>query len=157
MKSSVSASAIVAVILSASMALGNPIISRAPTCNVTPTASVAAPQVLASPAATTAAKCQEQCDANSACKCFAFGLSPDATAPTCRLFSVAAAQIPSQGTNINIFDKACTDVPTVAPTPSTTGGSGTSQGDQGKNQGQNQDQNQGQNQGRARGIVQPKA
>ncbi|KAK4040554.1 hypothetical protein C8A01DRAFT_35416 [Parachaetomium inaequale] len=149
MRSTTSTSVIAAAILSAStMALGNPIISRAAalTCNVPPTASVVdtgAPPVLASPAATTAAECQEQCEANSACECFAFGLPPPAlTAPTCRLFSVPAAQVPAQSTDINVFDKAWTDVPTVALAPSApTGGGGTGNdtpqgGDQGEEQGQ---------------------
>jgi hypothetical protein len=136
MKSTISASAI-AAILSASMALGNPINARAAalTCNTAPTASVpntGAPAPLASPAATTAEKCQEQCAANSACQCFAFGLAADATTPTCRLFNVPAAQVPPQeGTDIKVFDKACTDVPTVAPTPSSANdGRATQQEDQ---------------------------
>ena len=116
-----------------SAALANPVAIRAQMCNKSPTASTSTSQVkpIASPTATTAEACQQQCNSNSACQSFVFGLPQSATAPECLLFNVAASQVPSQGSDLNVFDKACasSSVPTQAPThddpigtnPSTSG------------------------------------
>ncbi|KAM0273888.1 hypothetical protein ACHAQH_008183, partial [Verticillium albo-atrum] len=49
---------------------------------------------------------------------FAFGLPSGATQPMCRLFDVAAPQVPAQNDNINVFDKQCAaaQVPNTTPT-----------------------------------------
>lgn len=124
--------AIVALTAFFSAAAANPILARAQMCNQTPTASSTGSttgsnnnnaansnvQPISSPTASTAADCQQQCEANTQCQSFVFGLPPTASTPTCELFAVAASQVPNQGTDLNVFDKACTSVPTSAPTHS---------------------------------------
>ncbi|EHK23088.1 uncharacterized protein TRIVIDRAFT_222348 [Trichoderma virens Gv29-8] len=112
-------SAVIVSVVAAAIANANPILTRGQMCDVAPTATVANPPApLSSPGATTASGCQQQCEANGSCQSFVFGLPPSATAPKCILFAVPASQVPSQGTNLNIFDKACSanTVPTQAPT-----------------------------------------
>lgn len=111
--------------------MASPVLKR-DMCNTTPTASTSANvQAIATPSVTTAELCQQQCDANSACQSFVFGLASGASTPTCSLFSVPASQVPSQGTNIMVFDKACTSVPTTVPTASNPVGASTSSGSTG--------------------------
>ncbi|KAF4773975.1 hypothetical protein HER10_EVM0007314 [Colletotrichum scovillei] len=74
------------------------------------------------PAAATADACQKLCEADSGCQSFVFGLPPSGTTPLCYLYAVPASQVPKQSnTNLMVFDKACTSVPTVAPTQTNTG------------------------------------
>jgi Tfp pilus assembly protein FimV len=84
-------------------------------CRATPTAS-GSQTPLAQPSVTTAELCKQSGAAQSGCKSFVFGLPPNAKAPICRLFPVAAAQVPPQEDNLKVFDIACSDVPTIAPT-----------------------------------------
>ena len=128
-------------------------------CNAAPTATVASPpSPISQPSVANAQACQQACDANSSCQCFVFGLPPADSAPKCMLFAVPAAQVPAQGTNLNVFDKACpaASVPTGAPTQAdpqgpangatggTTGGQGAGNaGGQTGNTGSQTDQNSG--------------
>ncbi|KAK3938336.1 hypothetical protein QBC46DRAFT_292734 [Diplogelasinospora grovesii] len=115
--------AIVALAAFFSAAAANPLAPRAQMCNQTPTASNANAnnnnvQSIATPTCSTAEACQQQCTANSQCQSFVFGLPPTGSTPTCMLFAVPASEVPNQGTDLNVFDKACTSVPTGAPTHS---------------------------------------
>ncbi|KAG7038761.1 hypothetical protein JMJ77_0009992 [Colletotrichum scovillei] len=87
------------------------------------------------PAAATADACQKLCEADSGCQSFVFGLPPSGTTPLCYLYAVPASQVPKQSnTNLMVFDKACTSVPTVAPTQTNTGANN---GNTGSNTGTN--------------------
>lgn len=88
---------------------------RAQVCGAAPSAS-GSQTPLSQPTAATADACEKQAKAQSSCQSFAFGLPPSASAPLCKLFSVPAAQVPPQETNIVVFDIACTDIPTGTPT-----------------------------------------
>ncbi|KAF4947851.1 hypothetical protein FSARC_13874 [Fusarium sarcochroum] len=70
------------------------------------------------PYATTAEACLKACSSDASCKSFLFGLPADANTPTCKLYGVPAAQVPSQGSELYIFDKACSGkaVPNTKPT-----------------------------------------
>ncbi|EXK91876.1 hypothetical protein FOQG_05884 [Fusarium oxysporum f. sp. raphani 54005] len=108
--------------LTASMAtaiLAHPFDTRSQQCNIAPSATPSAKiQPLSSPTASTAQACKKLCAADSSCKSFIFGLPANAKAPTCKLYSVPAAQVPNQGNNLYVFDKACSDkaVPNTKPT-----------------------------------------
>ncbi|KAG9502247.1 hypothetical protein J7337_005073 [Fusarium musae] len=108
--------------LTASMAtaiLAHPFDTRSQQCNIAPSASPSTKiQPLSSPTASTAQACQKLCTAHASCKSFLFGLPTDAKAPTCKLYSVPAAQVPNQGNNLYVFDKACSEkaVPNTKPT-----------------------------------------
>ncbi|KAF4338378.1 hypothetical protein FBEOM_7731 [Fusarium beomiforme] len=108
--------------LTASMAtaiLAHPFDVRSQQCNAAPSASTNAKiQAISTPTAATAEACQKACSANSSCKSFIFGLPANAKAPTCKLYSVPAAQVPNQGSNLYVFDKACSEkaVPNTKPT-----------------------------------------
>ncbi len=128
---------IVIVSVLAAAANANPILFRGLMCNLAPTATPATePAPLSSPGAAIASACQQQCDVNGSCQSFVFGLPPSAASPKCILFAVPADQVPSQGTNLNVFDKACaaSTVPTQAPTaagpqgPANGNGAGNSAG-----------------------------
>ncbi|KAF7535350.1 hypothetical protein G7054_g5437 [Neopestalotiopsis clavispora] len=95
----------------------NPVglLRRSQTCGATPSYSGSATP-MSSPSVDTAEECKEAGAAVSSCQSFAFGLPPSADAPVCKLFSVPAAQVPSQETNIEVFDIACSDVPNTEPT-----------------------------------------
>ncbi|KAH8900361.1 hypothetical protein GQ53DRAFT_675039, partial [Thozetella sp. PMI_491] len=120
--------------------------ARAVSCNVAPTAT-GSKTPIASPVVTTALLCQKECSANSNCQSFCFGLPPAESAPKCLLFNVPAAQVPSQGDDLHIFDLACpaAQVPTTAPThdepfgqvPGATGNTGAQTPAQGANTGSN--------------------
>jgi hypothetical protein len=118
-------------VLGASFAAASPVLVARDMCNTSPTAATNANvQAISSPSVTTASACQAACNANAACKSFVFGL-PAANAvgsPVCELFNVAASQVPSQGTSLNVFDKACTSVPTAAPTHDQPQGANTNTG-----------------------------
>ncbi|KAI0167860.1 hypothetical protein BJ166DRAFT_577425 [Pestalotiopsis sp. NC0098] len=95
----------------------NPVglLRRSQVCGATPSYSGSATP-MSSPSVDTAEACKEAGAAVSSCQSFAFGLPPSATAPVCKLFSVPASQVPSQETNVEVFDIGCSDVPTTAPT-----------------------------------------
>ncbi len=82
-------------------------------CGSAPSAS-GTQNPISQPSANTAAACQTMCDANTACQSFVFGMANNAV--QCRLFSVPAASVPPQATNLMVFDKACPSVPAVTPT-----------------------------------------
>ncbi|KAH8898839.1 hypothetical protein GQ53DRAFT_836855 [Thozetella sp. PMI_491] len=105
--------AVLATLLAAATA--SPLVAR-DSCNVTPAGSNASVKPLSAPSVSTADLCRQQCAANPSCKAFVFGLPPNAQSPTCQLYAVPAAQIPSAGTNLNAFDIGCSNVPNVAPT-----------------------------------------
>ncbi|GKT66438.1 hypothetical protein ColTof4_03929 [Colletotrichum tofieldiae] len=90
------------------------------------------------PAAATAEACQKLCEADSGCQSFLFGLPASGTTPQCQLYAVPASQVPKQSnTNLMVFDKACSSVPTTAPTQNNAGNNG-NKGNTGNNQnGQN--------------------
>ncbi|KAF5578796.1 hypothetical protein FPCIR_11448 [Fusarium pseudocircinatum] len=108
--------------LTASMAtaiLAHPFDARSQQCNIAPSASPSTKiQPLTTPSASTAQACQKLCTEHASCKSFLFGLAADAKAPTCKLYSVPAAQVPNQGNNLYVFDKACSSkaVPNTKPT-----------------------------------------
>lgn len=73
---------------------------------------------------TTAQACQTQCDANTTCQSFVFGMVNNAD--QCILYSVPASSIPKQSrTNLVAYDKACTSVPAVVPTAANPTGANT--------------------------------
>ncbi|KAF2707196.1 hypothetical protein K504DRAFT_504372 [Pleomassaria siparia CBS 279.74] len=138
---------------------------RAQLCGSTPAAS-GAQDPFSNPAAATADACMKLCNADSKCLSFAFGLPANAAAPTCALFAVAGAQVPAQTANLVVFDKACTGVPTIAPTTANpigltaaqqqqqqgtnqAGNTQTGNQQQGASQGQNTQAQQGKQQKRA--------
>ena len=62
-----------------------------------------------------AATCQSDCDANSSCLSFLFGMVDNDI--KCLLYPCAASAIPTQSSaNLIAYDKACASVPTVTPT-----------------------------------------
>ncbi|KAI8651347.1 hypothetical protein NCS55_01378900 [Fusarium keratoplasticum] len=70
--------------------------------------------------ATTAEECQTLCESGDACLSFLFGLPDNCRAPVCKLYKVAAAEIPIRSDKLFVFDKACPAklVPVTAPTHS---------------------------------------
>lgn len=118
--------------MAASSALASPLMAR-DSCNVAPSAS-GSQTPLSQPSVTTAELCKEACEANASCKSFVFGLPADASAPTCQLYSVPAAQVPTAGTNLHVWDVACADsqVPTTAPTQAAPQGQVASTGSTGQ-------------------------
>jgi hypothetical protein len=99
-------------------ASANPIkLAARATCGSAPDGSGSQTPLSQPTGITTAAACQVQCDANTSCMSFVFGMLNNAD--QCMLFSVAAASIPKQAsTNLVVYDKACTAVPSVIPTTS---------------------------------------
>jgi len=149
---------IVLIAAMASSALASPLMAR-DSCNVAP-AATGSQTPLSQPSVTTAELCKEACEANASCKSFVFGLPANAAAPTCQLYAVPAAQVPTMGTNLHVWDVACASaqVPTTAPTTanpqgqvstgSTTGqGSSTGQGQTGTGQQTGSNTQNGQNGG----------
>ncbi|KAM6511430.1 hypothetical protein FALCPG4_016435 [Fusarium falciforme] len=69
---------------------------------------------------TTAEECQTLCESGDACLSFLFGLPDNCRAPVCKLYKVAAAEIPIRSDKLFVFDKACPAnlVPVTAPTHS---------------------------------------
>jgi hypothetical protein len=62
-----------------------------------------------------AAACLSDCDANSSCLSFLFGMVDNDI--KCLLYPCAASAIPTQSSaNLIAYDKACASVPTVTPT-----------------------------------------
>ncbi|KAM0490264.1 hypothetical protein ACHAP8_011741 [Fusarium lateritium] len=109
-------------ILTASMAsaiLAFPLDARSQQCNVAPSAATNANiKPISQPSATTAEACLKACSSSTSCKSFIFGLPANAKAPTCKLYAVSAAQVPKQGSELYVFDKACSSkaVPNTKPT-----------------------------------------
>jgi hypothetical protein len=87
------------------------------TCGSAPSGSGSQTPLSQPTGITTASACQAQCEANSACLSFIFGMVNNAD--ECMLYSVAASAIPPQtSTNLVAYDKACASVPSVVPTAS---------------------------------------
>lgn len=66
------------------------------------------------PTVATPEDCKKLCDKDPKCQAFACGTPPNAAAPVCRLYAVAAPEIPRQQDNVVVFAKACTKVPNLA-------------------------------------------
>jgi len=89
--------------------------SKRDTCGSAPAGSGSQTPLSQPTGITTASACQAQCDANTACLSFVFGMVNNVD--ECMLYSVAASAIPTQASpNLVCYDKACTSVPTVVPT-----------------------------------------
>jgi hypothetical protein len=115
--------AIIAISALLATVSGSPLQVRS-TCGSTPSASGSQTPLQQPTGITTAAACQAQCDANASCQSFVFGMVDNVD--QCILYSVAAASIPKQSsTNLVVYDKACTSVPTVVPTSSNPTGANT--------------------------------
>lgn len=115
MQFTISTIALVATLMSSQAAAKPVLFARDQSCGATPSGTSSA-QPLSSPQVSTAEQCKESCEAVNDCKSFAFGLTPGASAPVCKLYSVSAAQVPTQDTDVVVFDVGCTNVPTQAPT-----------------------------------------
>ncbi|RSL83001.1 hypothetical protein BHE90_004962 [Fusarium euwallaceae] len=91
-------------------------------CNVAPTGAIdkKIQPYQTSTKATTAEECQTLCEAGDACLSFLFGLPDNCRAPVCKLYKVAAAEVPIRSDKLYVFDKACPAklVPVTAPTHS---------------------------------------
>ncbi|KAM0364809.1 hypothetical protein ACHAPZ_010712 [Fusarium culmorum] len=88
-------------------------------CNTAPTGPTNGNiQPFATPSVKTADKCQDACTAQNDCQSFVFGLPADASAPVCKLYKVAPANVPSGDDKLNVFAKSCPSakVPTTDPT-----------------------------------------
>lgn len=96
----------------------SPLVVRGNTCGAAPASSNTNYQPISQPSGTqTSAACQLQCEANSSCKSFCFGLVDNTV--QCKLYSCAASVVPAQSsTNLVVYDKACSAVPSVVPTSS---------------------------------------
>ncbi|TVY54463.1 hypothetical protein LSUE1_G010357, partial [Lachnellula suecica] len=117
-------SAILALSALVATVSGSPLVVRS-TCGSTPTASGSQTPLSQPLGITTASACQAACDANTSCLSFVFGMVGSTN--ECILYSVAASSVPSQSsTNLIVYDKACTSVPTVVPTTSNPTGAATS-------------------------------
>ncbi|OCL11099.1 hypothetical protein AOQ84DRAFT_201111 [Glonium stellatum] len=99
--------------------------ARAQVCGNAPSGSNTQQAVLSQPSgAQDAAACQSDCDANSSCQSFVFGMVDNTI--KCLLYACAASAIPTQtSTNLIAYDKACASVPTVTPTASNPTGANT--------------------------------
>jgi len=87
------------------------------TCGAAPTAADSQPILAAPTGIQTAALCLAQCDANSSCESFLFGLVDNVI--ECKLFACAAANIPKQPSpDLIAYGKACPSIPAVVPTAS---------------------------------------
>ena len=86
-------------------------------CGKAPSDSNTQQPVLSQPSGLqNAAACQSDCDANSACLSFLFGLVDNNI--KCLLYACAASAIPPPSSpDLIAYDKACPSVPTVTPTP----------------------------------------
>ena len=86
-------------------------------CGAAPTGATSQPILAAPTGIQTAALCLAQCDANSSCESFIFGLVDGVI--ECKLFACAAANIPKQSSpNLIAYGKACPSIPAVVPTAS---------------------------------------
>lgn len=64
------------------------------------------------PDVVTAELCHNECETVADCQSFVFGFPPYADKPRCMLFAQPGWRVPSQGSDLNVFDKDCSDVPT---------------------------------------------
>ena len=85
-------------------------------CGKAPSGSNTQQAVLSQPSGPqNAAACQTDCDANSSCLSFLFGMVDSDI--QCLLYACAASAIPPPSSpDLIAYDKACTSVPTVTPT-----------------------------------------
>ncbi|XTI96033.1 hypothetical protein V2W45_1450985 [Cenococcum geophilum] len=85
-------------------------------CGKAPSGSNTQQMVLSQPSGPqNAAACLSDCDANSSCLSFLFGMVDNDI--KCLLYPCAASAIPTQSSaNLIAYDKACASVPTVMPT-----------------------------------------
>ncbi|KAF6829602.1 hypothetical protein CMUS01_08090 [Colletotrichum musicola] len=148
---------IATIVAIAAAVQASPLAIRANTCNSAPAGPVNADvQPRSQPAAANADACQKLCEADAGCQSFVFGLPPSGTTPLCYLYAVPAAQVPSQSnSNLKVFDKACTGVPTAVPTPTNNNGAGANTGNNnnnGQNNGQNGNNGQQQQQPKKRNV-----
>ncbi|KAH8883587.1 hypothetical protein GQ53DRAFT_752810, partial [Thozetella sp. PMI_491] len=120
------------------------LIARASVCNSSPPGT-GSKTPISQPSASTAVLCQSACAANTNCQAFCFGLPPSDSTPKCLLFDVPAAQVPSQGTDLNVFDLACpaAQIPSTAPTHDQPIGQVPATGNTGNNNGGAQTGNNG--------------
>ncbi|KAF9871957.1 hypothetical protein CkaCkLH20_10589 [Colletotrichum karsti] len=130
---------IATIVAFAAAAQAGPLAIRANTCNSAPAGPVNADVTPRSqPVAATADACQKLCEADSGCQSFVFGLPPSGTTPLCYLYAVPAAQVPPQSnSNLMVFDKACTSVPTAAPTQNNNNGAANNNGQENNNNNNN--------------------
>lgn len=112
---------------------GSPLLARN-TCGSAPSASGSQTPLEQSATIQTAQACQDACNANGQCHAFVFGMVDNVT--KCLLYSVPAAQIPTQSSqNLVVYDKACASVPAVVPTTANpTGANQSSNSDSNSNQ-----------------------
>lgn len=130
------ATAVILTLASAAQAKPHGLATRANICNAGPTGPAGGASVRSSPSAANAEACQQRCVADTGCLSFVFGMPATGNTPVCELFGVAAAQVPAQSNgNLMVFDKACTGVPTTAPTQNNGNGNGNGQGNNGQQNG----------------------
>lgn len=95
----------------------SPLMARGNTCGATPAGSSSNQPISQPSGIQTSASCQTQCESNSSCKSFCFGMVDNII--QCKLYSCAASAVPQQSsTNLVVYDKACSAVPSVVPTSS---------------------------------------
>lgn len=108
-------------LMAITLTYAKPVARQNQVCNAAPAGTGSNNGPISQPSAATATLCQQQCNANTQCQSFTFGLPNGATTPQCSLFAVAAGQVPAQSDpNITVFDKACSGVPPTAPTSVST-------------------------------------
>ena len=103
--------------------------ARDQVCGKAPSGSNTQQTVLSQPSGPqNAAACLSDCDANSSCLSFLFGMVDNDI--KCLLYPCAASAIPTQSSaNLIAYDKACASVPTVTPTAENPTGVNTQTGD----------------------------
>lgn len=95
----------------------SPLMVRDNTCGAAPAGSSNNQPISQPSDCQTSAACQSKCEADSSCKSFCFGMVDNTI--QCKLYSCAAASVPTQSsTNLVVYDKACSAVPSVVPTSS---------------------------------------
>lgn len=102
----------------ATYASASPLKLRSAACGAAPTGGYGDKQPILQPSGMqTAAACQLQCQADSNCQSFCFGLV--SVTVECKLYACAASAIPEQSSaNLVTYDKACSAVPSIVPTSS---------------------------------------
>lgn len=89
---------------------------RSEMCNKAPTGPASGDLTpFLEPSVRTAKLCRRECEANPECLSFLFGLPKHAEAPKCLLFTVPGREVPNHGDDLNVFDRACSDVPAGEP------------------------------------------
>jgi hypothetical protein len=102
--------------------------ARDQVCGKAPSGSNTQQAVLSQPSGPqNAAACLSDCEANSSCLSFLFGMVDNDI--KCLLYPCAASAIPTQSSaNLIAYDKACASVPTVTPTAENPTGANTQTG-----------------------------